>query len=77
MRWCPLTKNELFRAMLARAYERRFRLRYVLFDSCYSGLDNLKATRATRGQDRYHPRRGVALSGSATLPPRPKCVIPK
>jgi putative transposase len=40
-----LTKNEHFRRMLARAEARGFRPRYVLFDSWYSALKNLKAIR--------------------------------
>jgi putative transposase len=40
-----LTKNDHFRAMLQSARERGFRPRYVLFDSWYSSLDNLKAIR--------------------------------
>ncbi len=41
-----LTKNEHFRAMLGTANERGFEPRYVLFDSWYSSLDNLKAIRS-------------------------------
>src|SRR5215208_3423315 len=41
-----LTKNDHFRAMLEQAKERGFEPRYVLFDSWYSSLDNLKAIRA-------------------------------
>lgn len=40
-----LTKNDHFRAMLQTAHERGFEPRYVLFDSWYSSLDNLKAVR--------------------------------
>lgn len=40
-----LTKNDHFRAMLEQANERGFEPRYVLFDSWYSSLDNLKAIR--------------------------------
>lgn len=41
-----LTKNDHFRAMLRTAHdERGFEPRYVLFDSWYSSLDNLKAVR--------------------------------
>jgi putative transposase len=40
------TKNEHFRAMLSVAHERGFSPEYVVFDSWYSGLDNLKAVRA-------------------------------
>lgn len=36
------TKNENVRDMLDRAAERNFALEIVLFDSWYSGLDNLK-----------------------------------
>lgn len=39
------TKNEQFREMLAVASERGFVPECVLFDSWYSGLDNLKAVR--------------------------------
>lgn len=39
------TKNEQFRRMLTTAAERGFRPECVLFDSWYSGLDNLKAVR--------------------------------
>jgi len=39
------TKNEHFRDMLRRAEERGFRPRYVLFDSWYASLKNLKAVR--------------------------------
>lgn len=38
-----LTKNDHFRVMLESASQRGFRPRYVLFDSWYSSLDNLKA----------------------------------
>lgn len=41
-----LTKNDHFRAMLSVAKERGFAPQYVLFDSWYSGLDNLKLVRA-------------------------------
>jgi len=41
-----LTKNDHFQAMLRVAKERGFVPRYVLFDSWYSGLDNLKLVRA-------------------------------
>jgi putative transposase len=40
------TKNDHFRAMLKQAKERGFEPRYVLFDSWYSSLDNLKAIRS-------------------------------
>jgi hypothetical protein len=40
-----LTKNDHFRAMLEQANERGFEPRYVLFDSWYSSLENLKAIR--------------------------------
>jgi hypothetical protein len=38
-------KNEHFRQMLIKAKERGFNPRYVLFDSWYSGLDNIKLVR--------------------------------
>ncbi len=38
-----LTKNNHFRAMLEQAKERSFEPRYVLFDSWYNSLGNLKA----------------------------------
>lgn len=41
-----LTKNDHFRAMLATGQERDSQPRYVLFDSWYSSLDNLKAIRS-------------------------------
>src|SRR5438270_7037855 len=41
-----LTKNEHFRVMLKQAKERGFEPRYVLFDSWYSSLENLKAIRS-------------------------------
>jgi hypothetical protein len=41
-----LTKNDHFREMMERAKKRSFRPRYVLFDSWYSSLDNLKAIRS-------------------------------
>lgn len=41
-----LTKNDHFRAMLQTAHQRGFAPRYVLFDSWYSSLDNLKAIRS-------------------------------
>lgn len=37
-----LTKNDHFRAMLTKARERGFRPDYTVFDSWYSGMDNLK-----------------------------------
>jgi len=40
-----LTKNDHFRAMIEAARRRGFRPRAVLFDSWYSGLENLKAVR--------------------------------
>lgn len=40
-----LTKNDHFRAMLEAANERGFEPRYVLFDSWYSSLGNLKVIR--------------------------------
>ena len=39
------TKNEHFREMLDRASNREFGPEYVVFDSWYSGLDNLKKVR--------------------------------
>lgn len=41
-----LTKNDHFRAMLEQANERGFEPRYVLFDSWYSSLQNIKAIRS-------------------------------
>ena len=41
-----LTKNDHFRAMLRAAKARGFAPQYVLFDSWYSGLDNLKLVRS-------------------------------
>jgi len=40
------TKNEHFRQMLDTASERDFKPEYVVFDSWYSGLDNLKKVRS-------------------------------
>jgi hypothetical protein len=40
------TKNDHLRDLLAAAHARGFRLRCVLFDSWYSGLENLKAVRS-------------------------------
>jgi putative transposase len=40
-----LTKNDHFRAMLRTANERGFNPRYVLFDSWYSSVQNIKDTR--------------------------------
>ncbi len=39
------TKNQHFQEMLERAKERGFQPEYVLFDSWYSGLENLKTVR--------------------------------
>ena len=41
-----LTKNDHFRQMLGTASERGFDPEYVVFDSWYSGLDNLKKIRS-------------------------------
>jgi putative transposase len=41
-----LSKNDHFRAMLEQANERGFEPRYVLFDSWYSSLENVKAIRS-------------------------------
>jgi hypothetical protein len=42
-----LTKNHHFRAMLKTAHDKRgFAPSYVLFDSCYSSLENLKTIRS-------------------------------
>jgi putative transposase len=41
-----LTKNDHFRVMLKRAKEQGFKPRYVLFDSWYSSLENLKVIRS-------------------------------
>lgn len=41
-----LSKNDHFQAMLRVARDRGFAPRYVLFDSWYSGLDNLKLVRS-------------------------------
>jgi putative transposase len=38
-------KNDHFREMLDKAEKRKFTPKYVLFDSWYGGLDNLKAIR--------------------------------
>lgn len=43
------TKNEHFRDMVSEADERGFAPSYVLFDTWYSGLDNLKAIRSCGG----------------------------
>ena len=43
--WSGLTKNDYFRQLLAAAKERGFAPRYVLFDSWYSSLKNLKEVR--------------------------------
>lgn len=40
-----LTKNDHFRAMLRTAHQRGFKPRCVVFDSWYSGLENLKMLR--------------------------------
>ena len=40
-----LSKNDHFRQMVARAYERGFQPELVAFDSWYASLDNLKAIR--------------------------------
>ena len=40
-----LTKNDHFRNMLGKAHERGLEPDYVIFDSWYSSLDNLKAVR--------------------------------
>ncbi|MDQ5955989.1 MAG: transposase [Chlamydiota bacterium] len=40
-----LTKNDHFREMLLKAKERRFSPKYVLFDSWYASLENLKQIR--------------------------------
>src|SRR5207244_7546463 len=39
-------KNQHLRAMLQTAKQRGFQPQYVVFDSWYSGLDNLKAVRS-------------------------------
>lgn len=44
-----LTKNDRFRAMLEAANKRGFEPRYVLFDSWYSSLENLKTVRDCGG----------------------------
>jgi hypothetical protein len=44
-----LTKNDHFRALVGAAKRRGFRPRAVLFDSWYSGLDNLKLIRDCSG----------------------------
>jgi Transposase DDE domain len=41
-----LTKNDHFRDMLGKAHERGLEPDYVIFDSWYSSLDNLKAVRS-------------------------------
>lgn len=41
-----LSKNDHFQAMMQRAHERGFQPEYVLFDSWYASLDNLKFIRA-------------------------------
>ena len=43
--WSGLTKNDYFRQLLGVARERGFAPRYVLFDSWYSSLKNLKLVR--------------------------------
>ena len=44
------TKDDHFRDMLAKAKERRFQARIVLFDSWYASVDNLK----TVGESGWH-----------------------
>jgi hypothetical protein len=45
-KWDALTKNDHFRAMLVEARARGFALACVVFDSWYSGLENLKLIRS-------------------------------
>lgn len=62
-----LTKNDHFQHLLAATHERDFRPECVVFDSWYSGLENLKQI---RGLGRTWLRRDGAVGASAGgLPP--------
>jgi len=58
-----LTKNDHFRQMLERAFGRDFDPEYVVFDSWYSGLDNLKKIRLC-GWDFFTRLKSNRLAGS-------------
>lgn len=78
-----LTKDEHFRALLQEAHGRDFRPRYVLFDSWYASLENLKAVRAcgwawlTRLKGNRHvdpDRSGNVELEQVTIPPEGRVV---
>lgn len=81
-----LTKNDHFRAMLGTANERGFEPRYVLFDSWYSSLQNIKAIRSygwrwscrLKGNRPVNPDRGgnVAVR-EVEIPTEGRIVHPK
>ena len=64
------TKNELFRAMLGVAHARGFTPEYVLMDSWYSGVENLKAIRAVGWHflTRLKSNRLVNADGKGNVP---------
>lgn len=65
-----LTKNDHFRHMLHRAHQREFHPDCVLFDSWYSGLDNLKLVRdlGWRWLTQLKSNRLVNPEGTGLLP---------
>lgn len=75
-----LSKNEHFRAMLSTAKERGFSPGYVLFDSWYGSLENLKSVRGHGWGSGYVGSRAIGSSirtgramqrsGRLRLPPR-------
>lgn len=74
-----LTKNDHFRAMLQRAYERGFRPELVVFDSWYASLANLKFVRAL-GWDwltRLKANRLVSVKGDRKNRPVSEWDIPR
>lgn len=64
------TKNDLARTMLEVAFQRGFQPKYVLFDSWYASIDNLKAVRAKDWKflSRMKSNRKIRINHGAALP---------
>lgn len=74
-----LTKNDHFRAMLATAKARGFHPRYVLFDSWYASLENLKAVQDCQWHwlTRFKHNRLVNPDGKGNVPIEPVEIPPE
>lgn len=74
-----LTKNQHFRALLQAAHHRGFAPRYVLFDSWYSSLENLKCIRSLGWNwlTRLKSNRQVNPDGQGNVPVQALVISPE